>query len=229
VLFPDVKADNLGSADIADKSWLWGAPAGGIYRRCLKRAFDLGVVLLAAPFVLLVVGVLALLIRRDGGPAFYSQNRVASDGRTFRCWKLRSMVVDAEAQLAAYVDSCPVAHAEWSTHQKLRNDPRVTRIGRVIRKTSLDELPQLWNVLVGDMSLVGPRPMLPEQIDLYKEPPYFGLRPGLTGLWQARHRNNSSFADRARFDREYRDDLSFGTDLLLLIQTAWVVLRGTGW
>jgi lipopolysaccharide/colanic/teichoic acid biosynthesis glycosyltransferase len=205
-----------------------GRASGGVYRRWLKRGFDLAAVLLAAPFVLIVIGVLALLIRRDGGTAFYWQNRVGRDGRTFRCWKLRSMVVDAEARLAEHVARCEVARAEWDTHQKLRNDPRITRIGRIIRKTSLDELPQLWNVLVGDMSLVGPRPMMPQQRSLYPGRAYYQLRPGLTGFWQIGSRNNSSFADRAYYDELYHARLSFLTDILVLLTTAWVVLRGTG-
>jgi lipopolysaccharide/colanic/teichoic acid biosynthesis glycosyltransferase len=202
---------------------------GGVYRRYVKRVFDMAVVVLAAPLVLLVVGILALLIRRDGGPVFYCQNRVGRNGRIFRCWKLRSMIVDAEAQLAAHVAGDPAAREEWDTHQKLRNDPRITPVGRAIRKTSLDELPQLWNVLKGDMSLVGPRPMLPEQRDLYPGQAYFALRPGLTGFWQISDRNNSSFADRAIYDALYRDRLSFLTDVLVLLMTAWVVLRGTGY
>jgi lipopolysaccharide/colanic/teichoic acid biosynthesis glycosyltransferase len=201
----------------------------GIYRRRLKRVFDLTMLLLAAPFVLIVVGLLAILVRRDGGPAFYAQDRIGRNGRPFRCWKLRSMVIDAEAQLADYFDRDPAARAEWETHQKLKNDPRITSLGRFMRKTSLDELPQLWNVLKGDMSLVGPRPILPEQRALYPGKAYYALRPGLTGFWQVGDRNHSSFADRAVHDTQYSSRLSFPTDLLVLLMTLRVVLRGTGY
>ncbi len=120
------------------------------------------------------------------------------------------------------------AKAEWDSTQKLRNDPRVTRIGRFIRKYSLDELPQLWNVLVGDMSLVGPRPMFPEQRSLYPGTACFDFRPGLSGLWQVSERNESSFAERAGYDNEYARTASFSTDLAILAKTLVVVLRGTG-
>ena len=202
---------------------------GGIYSRYLKRVFDIAVLLLVAPSVLIVVSLLALLVRRDGGPAFYGQDRVGRNGRVFRCWKLRSMVIDAEAQLANHFDRDPAARAEWDTHQKLKNDPRITSVGRFLRKTSLDELPQLWNVLRGEMSLVGPRPILPEQRALYPGKAYYELRPGLTGFWQVGARNHSSFADRAVHDAEYSTRLSFATDLLVLLMTLRVVLRGTGY
>jgi len=201
----------------------------GLYRRYFKRLFDLAVVILAAPFVLIVVALLALLVRRDGGPAFYWQNRVGQNGRIFRCWKLRSMVVDAEGQLAEYFAGNPAARAEWDTHQKLKKDPRITPLGRLLRKSSLDELPQLWNVFRGEMSLVGPRPMLPEQRSLYPGKAYYRLRPGLTGFWQVSDRNDSSFAARAVYDTRYNSRLSFLTDMLVLLTTAWVVLRGTGY
>ena len=119
--------------------------------------------LLAAPIVAPLVLLLALLIRRDGGPAFYSQERIGLNGRAFRIWKLRSMGVDAEALLAEHFAPTPPPAPSGRPHQKLKDDPRITPVGRLIRKTSLDELPQLWNVLRGDMSLVGPRPMLPDQ------------------------------------------------------------------
>ena len=201
----------------------------GLYRRFVKRGLDVAVILLAAPFILLVVAVLALLVKRDGGPVFYHQDRLGLNGKVFRLWKLRSMVVDADARLAEHLAKDPAALAEWTETQKLKNDPRITTVGRVIRKTSMDELPQLWNVLVGDMSLVGPRPMLPEQAPLYPGKAYYELRPGLTGFWQISDRNRSSFAGRATFDTRYNRRLSLGTDLRVLFLTAVVVLRGTGY
>jgi len=202
---------------------------GGLYRRGLKRLFDVMVVVVFAPFVLPVIALLALLVARDGGQPFYSQMRVGRGGRQYRIWKLRSMVADADARLEAHLDDDPAARIEWDTTQKLKHDPRITRFGRLLRKSSLDELPQLWNVLKGDMSLVGPRPMMPCQQDLYPGQAYYRLRPGITGPWQVSERNASSFADRAYFDAGYDRDLSLATDLRLLAATVRVVLRATGY
>ena len=201
----------------------------GVYSRHLKRTFDILVVLLASPFVLLLVLGFALAVRRDGGPAFYLQDRIGKNGRIFRIWKLRSMVTDADTRLAAHLEANPDARAEWDHHQKLKDDPRITKVGRLIRKTSLDELPQLWNVVTGDMSLVGPRPMMPSQAPLYPGQAYYRLRPGLTGYWQISSRNESSFAERAGFDSRYAAELSLLTDLRVLFSTVRVVLRGTGY
>lgn len=201
----------------------------GLYRGFFKRALDILAVLAAAPLVLPLVLVLGVLISRDGGPAFYSQDRIGRGGRVFRIWKLRSMMVDADAALEAHLAADPAARAEWTEHQKLKADPRITRVGRLIRKSSLDELPQLWNVLAGDMSLVGPRPMLPQQAPLYPGRAYYRLRPGLTGFWQISDRNETSFAGRAAYDTQYARRLSLLTDILVLFATVWVVLRGTGY
>ena len=194
----------------------------------VKRGFDLVVTLLMAPFVLFLVGVLAQLIRRDGGSAFFRQPRVGKDGRILNLWKLRTMVPDAEQRLAAHLEENPVARIEWDTTQKLRHDPRITTLGAYLRKYSIDELPQLLNVLLGDMSLVGPRPMMPEQQRYYPETAYYDMRPGLTGLWQISERNTCSFADRALHDTRYARTMSFATDLWILLRTPTVVLRGTG-
>lgn len=200
----------------------------GWYARAFKRALDVTAIILAAPFVVLLIAALALMVRQDGGPSFYRQDRVGRNGRIFRMWKLRSMVVDADSRLAAHLDTDSAARAEWDETQKLRHDPRVTRIGRILRKASLDELPQLWNVLHGDMSLVGPRPMMPEQQALYPGRAYYALRPGITGYWQTAGRNRTSFEARADFDAAYLADLSFSTDARILARTVRVVLHGTG-
>ena len=200
-----------------------------LYRFYFKRAFDLLAVLLAAPFVLPLVLLMGFLVTLDGGPAFYSQDRIGRRGKVFRIWKLRSMVVDADKHLEAYLAENPAARVEWNKHQKLKSDPRITAVGRLIRKTSLDELPQLWNVLRGDMSLVGPRPMMPGQAPLYPGRAYYRLRPGLTGLWQISDRNETSFAGRAAYDTQYARRLSLPTDLKVLLATVWVVVRGTGY
>ena len=201
----------------------------GLYRMRLKRALDLALVLAAAPVVLPVVLLLALLAALDGGNPFYFQDRVGRGGKSFRMWKLRSMVVGAEARLEAHLAADPAARAEWDRDQKLKQDPRITLAGRLLRKSSLDELPQLWNVVTGDMSLVGPRPMMPNQRILYPGTAYYRLRPGITGPWQVSRRNESTFADRALFDRDYERDLSMATDLRLILATVRVLLRATGY
>ena len=203
------------------------APA--FYRNRFKRVFDTIVILLSLPFVLPVILLLAMLAMFDGGPPFYRQLRVGRGGRLYTMWKLRTMVVDADTKLEAHLDATPSARSEWDTTQKLKADPRITRIGRFLRKSSLDELPQLWNVLRGDMSLVGPRPMMPEQTSLYSGEAYYSLRPGITGSWQVSERNDSSFADRVHHDTRYDRMLSLSTDLRLLIATVRVVVRGTGY
>lgn len=213
-------------------------PAGGttgprrgvetFYARFGKRCLDLLVLVLVLPVVLPVVVVLALLVARDGGPAFHVQERIGRGGRRYRLWKLRSMVPDAQARLVDHLAADPGAREEWRSTQKLRNDPRITPVGALLRAASLDELPQLWNVLRGDMSLVGPRPMLPEQQALYAGQAYYGLRPGITGPWQVSCRNAGTFADRVAFDEAYARRLSLGTDLRLLAATVEVVLRRTG-
>jgi exopolysaccharide production protein ExoY len=198
------------------------------YRSAFKRVFDVAAILAAAPIVVPVVAVLALAVARDGGRPFYVQHRVGRHGRTFRMWKLRSMVSEADQRLDDHLAANPEARAEWDRTQKLRNDPRITRFGSLLRRSSLDELPQLWNVLKGDMSLVGPRPMMPCQRALYPGTAYYLIRPGVTGYWQISGRNNTSFEARAEFDSAYEAELSLATDLRVLARTVGVVLKGTG-
>lgn len=199
-----------------------------IYRRLFKRLLDVTAIALAAPIVVPMVAVLAVAVAIDGGSPFYSQPRIGKGGKTFRMWKLRSMVTDADARLEGYLASNPDARAEWDKTQKLRNDPRITRFGRIIRRTSLDELPQLWNVFTGDMSLVGPRPMMISQKSMYPGTAYYKLRPGITGHWQTSGRNQTTFEARAEFDAAYEADLTLKTDMLILARTVGVVLKGTG-
>ena len=200
-----------------------------IYRNFFKRLLDVALVLAAIPAIFPIIFMLATIIRRDGGSPFYFQSRVGRGGKTFKMYKLRSMVVDADQKLEAYLSTNPSARQEWDLTQKLKADPRITSMGKLLRKLSLDELPQLWNVLTGDMSLVGPRPMMIDQRDLYPGRTYFTMRPGLTGLWQISDRNESSFADRAKFDDKYNETLSIATDVSILFATIGVVIRGTGY
>lgn len=201
----------------------------GPYELGLKRLLDILFVSIAIPFVAPFIAVMAILIARDGGSAFYSQQRVGRGGKIYRMWKLRTMVVDADKALGAYLTTCPEAAAEWQLTQKLKKDPRITKLGQVLRKSSMDELPQIWNVLIGDMSLVGPRPMMPNQQEMYPGLAYYEQRPGITGTWQVSERNEGSFADRARFDTEYAANMSFSTDMKLLWATVSVVTKGTGY
>lgn len=193
-----------------------------------KRCFDVSVTLFAAPAALMIVGVCALLIWLNGGKAFFCQPRVGKGGRVFNLWKLRTMAPDADKRLHEHLAADPDARAEWESKQKLQDDPRITRLGRYLRKYSIDELPQLFNVLAGDMSLVGPRPMLPEQRQHYPGTAYFNLRPGLTGLWQISERNGCTFVERALHDTRYSVMMSFSADLWILFLTPMVVLKGTG-
>jgi exopolysaccharide production protein ExoY len=199
-----------------------------LYRRLLKRWMDVGFVLMAVPFVVPVVLVLVAVLKVTGHAPFFTQDRVGLGGATFKLWKLRTMVPDADARLQDYLRTDDVARREWEAFQKLSRDPRITEFGQFLRKSSLDELPQLWNVLVGDMSLVGPRPMMVEQQELYPGNAYFALRPGLTGTWQISDRNQSTFAQRAEFDADYERNLSAVKDLKILLATVGVVLRATG-
>ncbi len=201
----------------------------GPYELGLKRLLDIIFVVVAIPFVAPLIAIMALLVARDGGDVFYRQERVGRGGKVYQMWKLRTMIVDAEKALASYLATSPEAAAEWHLTQKLKKDPRITKAGLFLRKSSLDELPQLWNVLIGDMSLVGPRPMMPDQQDMYPGLAYYDQRPGITGAWQVSERNEGTFADRARFDTEYAANMSFTTDMKLLLATVSVVTKGPGY
>jgi lipopolysaccharide/colanic/teichoic acid biosynthesis glycosyltransferase len=200
----------------------------GLYRNGGKRLLDILLVLVGLPVVLPVIVVLALLVAADGGQPFFRQVRVGRGGRLYKMWKLRTMESDAEARLETHLTESPEARAEWDATQKLRRDPRITWLGSFLRRSSLDELPQLWNVLRGEMSLFGPRPMMPSQQKIYPGSSYYMLLPGITGAWQVSARNASAFAERAHYDSLYNRSLSLGADLRLLAATMRVVLRGTG-
>lgn len=201
----------------------------GLYRTLGKHVLDTILALSAAVFVGPLVALLAAIVALDGGKPFYKQKRVGRNGRVFTIWKLRTMVTDADARLADYLSLNPEARVEWESTQKLKNDPRVTPFGRLLRKTSLDELPQLLNVILGDMSLVGPRPIMLNQESLYPGTSYFALRPGITGLWQISERNHTSFSERAMYDNRYEASLSMGLDIAILLKTVRAVARCTGY
>jgi len=193
----------------------------------LKRAFDaagaLALIVLLSPIMLLI----AALVAMEGGPVFFGHERVGFGGRAFRCLKFRTMVPNAVEVLSDLLARDPAAAREWVMTQKLRDDPRITRLGTFLRKTSLDELPQLWNILAGEMSLVGPRPIVQSEVERYGSyiHYYYAVRPGLTGLWQVRGRSNTSYAERIEMDVEYVSSCTLGKDIKILIETVPAVLR----
>jgi exopolysaccharide production protein ExoY len=195
-----------------------------------KRVFDLsGALLLGAVFLPLIVGIF-VLTRRSGGPALFRHHRVGKDGEVFECLKFRTMVPNADKLLAEVLESDIELKSEWLENQKLRNDPRVTPIGRFLRKTSLDELPQIWNVIRGDMSLVGPRPIVRDELMRYGRMAsvYLSAKPGITGLWQATGRSDTEYRRRVAMDVYYVRNRRFLLDLYILLRTTSVVLKGKG-
>jgi undecaprenyl-phosphate galactose phosphotransferase len=199
--------------------------------RLIKRMFDIvasaAALLLLSPLLLAI----AALVRRDGGAALYGSARLGRGGRVFRALKFRSMVPDAEVVLQDLLAHHPTAREEWAARFKLENDPRVTRVGRVLRRTSLDELPQLVNVLRGEMSLVGPRPLLLEERNRYGEPAfalYCQATPGLTGIWQVSGRDHLEYSDRIRMNSWYVRNWSPWLDFVILLKTAAAVTRQVG-
>jgi exopolysaccharide production protein ExoY len=209
------------------QSRLWRQPWIDVLPEALRLGRDvilaaLGLLLLWPVFLLV-----SLAIRLDSpGPILYRQTRLGRGGRPFTMLKFRSMRLDADRQLNALLEADPGFQRAWTHYQKLWNDPRCTPLGAFLRRSSLDELPQLWNVLSGEMSLVGPRPILPDQRLQYGSffDRYASLRPGLTGLWQVMGRNQISFAGRVFLDQVYISRRSLGLDTYILLRTAWVVL-----
>lgn len=195
-----------------------------------KRAFDIaGALLLLVVFSPLIL-LIAILMLPQRGPAFFGHNRVGQGGAEFACLKFRTMVPDAESRLKDLLERDPDARRQWQADHKLDNDPRITRFGSFMRRSSLDELPQLLNVLRGEMSLVGPRPVTRAELQRYGEDgaSYLALRPGLTGKWQVSGRNDISYAGRVALDAAYARDFSLPGDLTILMQTVGVVLGATG-
>jgi Undecaprenyl-phosphate galactose phosphotransferase WbaP len=202
-------------------------PSSRFVKRCLDLAIAVAFTPLVAPIVLLSALVIKL---EDGGPMFYRNERVGLGGKKFKAWKLRSMVTDGDRVLKRYLAANPSEALHWHAKQKLTRDPRITRIGRIIRKTSIDELPQLWNVLAGEMSIVGPRPILESQVPLYGKSfdLYKQVRPGITGLWQVSGRNHLDFAERARLDKYVIQNWSVWLDMYILARTVTVLLTASG-
>jgi Undecaprenyl-phosphate galactose phosphotransferase WbaP len=197
----------------------------------LKRAFDILLSLLALLLLSPLFSAIYILIRLESrGPALYFQHRLGRGGASFRLWKFRSMYPDCHQALQRAFAKDPALAMEWRQNHKLRVDPRVTRLGKVMRKLSLDELPQLWNVLIGDMSLVGPRPIVTAEIHRYRRryACYALVRPGITGLWQVSGRNNTSYEQRIRFDEFYVRNWSIWLDIYILARTVRTVVTCDG-
>ncbi len=202
------------------------APARAFPRH--KRLLDLLICGLGLAVCGLPMVVIALMIRLDGGPAIYKQRRIGMNGRRFTCLKFRSMSVDADQRLADLLTRDPRAASEWAQDHKLRRDPRITAFGRFLRTTNLDELPQLINILIGDMSLVGPRPIVAAEIERYgtRFSAYCATRPGLTGLWQVSGRNDLPYPRRVELDAWYVENRTLALDIKILFQT--LVTGGRG-
>jgi Undecaprenyl-phosphate galactose phosphotransferase WbaP len=196
-----------------------------------KRSIDLAVSLLLILFLLPLMAIISLsIVVESGFPVFYFHKRLGYGGRTFHMWKFRTMAKDSAAALEKHLASSPEMRKEWAECQKLRNDPRITRAGRILRRTSLDEIPQLWNVIKGEMSMVGPRPIIDLEVAKYQAAyfVYVKTTPGLTGLWQVSGRNSTTYAERVAYDTYYARNWSVWMDIYLLAKTVSTVLRGDG-
>ena len=201
-----------------------------LYARFGKRALDVILATCLLPVLLPVIALLYVLVRRDGGSGFYGHTRIGLHGRRFRCWKLRTMVPDSDAILAQTLTQDPLAALEWARAFKLDKDPRVTRLGALLRQTGLDELPQIWNVLRGEMSFVGPRPITAGELAFYDgdHQTYLAQKPGVTGLWQVEGRGDGCHRKRVALDHRYRIEKSLPVDLVLIVRTAGLVFAAQG-
>jgi lipopolysaccharide/colanic/teichoic acid biosynthesis glycosyltransferase len=214
---PIVASESMGRYGVPQNPW--------------GRILDIALILLAAPYILLFFLVISILIVLDSrGSAFYSQTRIGKGGRRFQARKFRTMVLNADEILQRYLDESPELKAEWLATHKLKRDPRVTRVGAILRKLSLDELPQLWNILIGEMSLIGPRPIVDAEIEKYGKcfELYIQARPGLTGLWQVSGRSDTSYQRRVELDEYYLLNRSIRMDISILWKTVYVVVGRKG-
>ena len=210
---------------------VYGSPERLFQYRVLKRALDLMLVAFCLPVLLLLIASIALAVRcTSPGPIFFSHRRIRGHGRFFSMWKFRTMCVNSSEVLESYLNANPEARSEWLKTHKLKNDPRVTRVGDFLRRTSLDELPQLWNVVIGTMSLVGPRPIVAAEVEKYGE--YFAdyclVKPGVTGLWQVSGRSQLTYPERVQLDRYYAHHWSLLGDLKILVRTLSSVANQDG-
>ena len=206
------------------------ARSGSRLARLQLRLDQFAALLLLLLFAPLMAVIALLVWRRDGAPVLFGHYRIGQHGRPVRCLKFRSMYLDSEAMLRELLERDPAARAEWERDHKLSDDPRITPIGHFLRRTSLDELPQLFNVLRGEMSLVGPRPITLAELPRYGQVRwhYLSVRPGMTGLWQVSGRNDTTYDERVELDREFVEQHSLRLRLSILLRTLRVVIRGSG-
>jgi Undecaprenyl-phosphate galactose phosphotransferase WbaP len=207
------------------------APSEYFRYRVVKRVCEVVLVLISLPVMLLILAFVAALVKLSSpGPVFYSHRRIRKGGAFFSMWKFRTMCVNSAEVLDQYLAKHPKARAEWNKTHKLRKDPRITRIGSFLRRYSLDELPQLWNVLAGQMSLVGPRPIVAAEVEKYGDcfDCYCRVKPGLTGLWQVSGRSALSYDERVALDCKYVEQWSLGRDVKILAKTFSSVVNQDG-
>ncbi len=205
-------------------------PHDSFYKRRGKFILDLTLGILLLPLLLPIVLLLATVVSLDGSAPIFGHVRVGKNGKEFRCWKIRTMVPDAEQRLAAYLAENPERQEEWARSFKLDDDPRITRFGRFLRRSSLDELPQLFNVFKGEMSLVGPRPVVRAELARYGtgRTAYESCSPGVTGLWQISGRNDLSYHQRVALDLKYARSYSLLEDIRIILMTSLSVVKMTG-
>jgi Undecaprenyl-phosphate galactose phosphotransferase WbaP len=228
--------DTYSYAEVANHSlrrshWVDELPARLFRYRVIKRTVDIVLVVVFMPVILLMVGSVAVAVALSSpGPIFYSHRRIRKNGAFFSMWKFRTMCVNSAEVLEEYLAGHPEARVEWNKSHKLRHDPRITRIGAFLRRYSLDELPQLWNVLSGQMSLVGPRPIVAAEVEKYGDcfDCYCKVKPGLTGLWQVSGRSALSYDKRVELDCEYVQGWSLTKDTLILFKTFSSVVNQDG-
>ncbi len=206
-------------------------PSGLFRYRVVKRCGDIFLVLVSLPVALLIIGIVAAVVKLSSpGPVFYSHRRIRKGGAFFSMWKFRTMCIDSAEVLEHHLARHPEARAEWNTTHKLRQDPRITRVGLFLRRYSLDELPQLWNVLAGQMSLVGPRPIVAAEVEKYADhfDCYCRVKPGLTGLWQVSGRSEVTYQRRVELDCEYVEHWSLAREIVILCRTFASVVNQDG-
>lgn len=226
-----MKYENSSSATVETATGVQNPKETTAYESWGKRVLDLSLGFFALPVLLVACIVLWVLNLRSNQKTIFTQPRVGKDGKIFNCFKFQTMVNDAEKVLEDLCQSDPGVKTEWDEFQKLKNDPRITKVGRFLRKTSLDELPQVFNVLLGNMSVVGPRPFMESQTEMYVAgggTHYFAIKPGLTGNWQIDGRGNTSFLTRISYDRRYFRRMSLKEDVRIIGKTVGVLLKANG-
>ena len=199
--------------------------------RVMKRLVDMALLLVSAPVTIPLTLVVSVIVKAtSSGPVFYGHKRIGKNGQEFKCWKFRSMVVDADKQLEKILAENPEMRAEWEKDRKFTNDPRITKVGKFLRKTSIDEIPQFFNILIGEMSFIGPRPVTEPELSRYgaKSPFILSVRPGLSGMWQISGRSDTGYEERITLDSYYIQNWSVWLDIWIIIKTFYVVLKGKG-